>query len=142
MLFIHEMFLVCKLETLQGGKSHYDYDYCYNLHFIYLMWYLIYSWKSHPFCQDWKFFIPLPTPHSLCPAERGRTLWSLRRWHSKLNFFYKIVNGLLQDYLHSNLDFSSEENYPLRSAASFSPSSSRTKSFKNTFFLQFMTQSV
>ena len=59
-----------------------------------------------------------------------------RRWCSKLIFFYKIVNGLLPNYLYSYLHFSSEEIYPLRSAASskLRPFSSRTKSFKNTFF--------
>ena len=59
-----------------------------------------------------------------------------RRWWSKLVFFFKIVNGLLPDYLKSYLDFSSEENYPFRSAASskLSSFSSRTISFKNTFF--------
>ena len=54
-----------------------------------------------------------------------------RQWYNKLIFFYKIVNGLLPDYLHSYLDFSSEENYPLRSAASskLRTFSSRTVSF-------------
>ena len=54
----------------------------------------------------------------------------------KLIFFYKIVNGLLPDYLYLYLDFSSEENYPLRSAASskLRPFSSRTISLKNTIF--------
>ena len=59
-----------------------------------------------------------------------------RRWRSKLIFFYKIVNGLLPDYLYSYLDFPSQEIYPLRSATAskIKPFPSRTKSFKNTFF--------
>ena len=66
-----------------------------------------------------------------------------RRWHGKLIFFYKIeliffykiVSGLQPDYLYSYLDFSSEENYPLRSVASskLRVFSSRTMSFKNAF---------
>ena len=35
-LFIHETFLVYKLETFTS-TSHYDYDYCYNLHFV-ILW--------------------------------------------------------------------------------------------------------
>ena len=34
-----------------------------------------------------------------------------RRWCKKLIFFYKIVNGLLPDYLYSYLDFPSQRNY-------------------------------
>ena len=51
-------------------------------------------------------------------------------------FFYKILNGFLPDYLYSYLDFSSQENYPLRSASTsvVRPTPSRTKSFKKTFF--------
>ena len=54
----------------------------------------------------------------------------------KTYFFYKIVNGFLHDYLYLYLDFFSEENYPLRSTASskLRPFSSRTISFKKTFF--------
>ena len=52
-------------------------------------------------------------------------------WHSKLTFFYKIVNGLLPEhlwsylkivngllpeYLYSYLKFPSQESYPLISA--------------------------
>ena len=59
-----------------------------------------------------------------------------RRKCSKLIFFYKIVNGLLPEYLYSCLDFSSEENYHLRSAASSKLKlfSSKTKSFKKYIF--------
>ena len=68
--------------------------------------------------------------------ELGLHSLTKRRWHSKLIFFNKIVNGLLPNYLYSYLHFSSEEIYPLRLAASskLRPFSSRTKSFKNTFF--------
>ena len=57
-----------------------------------------------------------------------------RRKCIKLIFFYKIVNGLLPEYLYSCLDFSSEEN--LRSAASSKLKlfSSKTKSFKKYIF--------
>ena len=58
-----------------------------------------------------------------------------RRWYNKLIFFYKIVNGLLPEDLYSCLDFPSQKNYSLRStsASVIKPSSSRIKSFKNTF---------
>ena len=65
-------------------------------------------------------------------------LYSLtnRRWKSKLIFFYKIVNGMLPNYLYSFLDFPSQENYPLRSASEniIRPIPTRTKTFKNSFF--------
>ena len=69
--------------------------------------------------------------------ELGLHSLTKRRWHSKLIFFYKIVNGLLPNYLYSYLHFSSEEIFPLRLAASseLRSFSSRTISFKNTFFL-------
>ena len=80
---------------MQGRKTRYDYEYCYNLHFFYLMWYLINSFKllsenpqppplslkiplprkiqkvqvSH-FCQHWKLFRPPPPPPP-SSAERG-----------------------------------------------------------------------
>ena len=59
-----------------------------------------------------------------------------RRWHGELIFFYKIVSGLQPDYLYSYLDFSYEENYPLRSVAlsKLRVFSSRTMSFKNASF--------
>ena len=58
-----------------------------------------------------------------------------RRWRNKLIFFCKIVNALLPEYFYAHLDFSSEENYPLGSAASskLRPFSSSTKSFKNSW---------
>ena len=48
-----------------------------------------------------------------------------RRRHSKLAFFYKIVNGLLPRYLPS------QESYPLRSALTtkINPIPSRSKTF-------------
>ena len=59
-----------------------------------------------------------------------------RRRRNKLIFFYKIVNGLLPDYLYSYLNFASQQNYPLRSAkaSKIMPISTRTKSFKKSFF--------
>ena len=43
---------------------------------------------------------------------------SKRRWYNKLIFFYKIVNGILPDYLHSCIGFFSQNKYPLRSVSS------------------------
>ena len=65
-----------------------------------------------------------------------------RRWCNKLIFFYKIVIGLLPDYLYSYLDFSSQINYPSRSvsASVIKPLLSRTKSFKNTFFPYYINE--
>jgi len=37
-----------------------------------------------------------------------------RRWRSKLIFFYKIMKGLLPEYLFSYLEFRTQENYSLR----------------------------
>ena len=48
--------------------------------------------------------------------ELGFHSLSTRRWQSKLIFFYKIVNGLLPEYLYSYLNFPSQDNYTLRSA--------------------------
>ena len=60
-----------------------------------------------------------------------------RCWCSKLLFFYKMVNGLLPDYLSSYLDFPSQIKYSLKSvsASVIKPPLPRRKSFKNTFFL-------
>ena len=68
--------------------------------------------------------------------ELGLYSLSKRRWKSKLIFFYKIVNGMLPNYLHSFLDFPSQENYPLRSSSEniVRPIPTRTKTFKNSFF--------
>ena len=60
-----------------------------------------------------------------------------RRWYNKLTFFYKIVNGLLPDYLQSYTEASFQSNYRfLRSisAGKLKAIPSRTKSFKKTFF--------
>ena len=70
-------------------------------------------------------------------------------WHSKLTFFYKIVNGLLPEYLwsylkivngllpeylYSYLKFPSQENYPLISASTteINPIPSRSKTCRKT----------
>ena len=59
-----------------------------------------------------------------------------RRRRNKLIFFYKIVNGLLPDYLYSYLNFDSQQNYPLRYAkdSNIMLISTRTKSIKKSFF--------
>ena len=68
--------------------------------------------------------------------ELGLHLLGARCWQSKLIFFNKIVTDLLPEYLHSNLNFSSQDNYSLRSASASIIKSipSRTKSLKKTFF--------
>ena len=67
--------------------------------------------------------------------ELGLYSLAKRRWRSKLIFFYKIINGMLPDYLYSYLEFPSQDNYPLRSASKtiICPIPARTKTFKNTF---------
>ena len=69
-------------------------------------------------------------------AELGLYSLRKRRWRSKLIFFFKIINGMLPDYLYSYLEFPSQEKYPLRSASAniILPIPTRTKTFKNTFF--------
>ena len=59
-----------------------------------------------------------------------------RRWRSKLIFFYKIMKGLLPEYLFSYLDFSTQEKYSLRlsTTSMIKPFPSKKKFFKNTFF--------
>ena len=59
-----------------------------------------------------------------------------RCWRSKLIFFYKIMKGLLPEYLFSYLDFSTQEKYSLRlsTTSMIRPFSSKKKFFKNTFF--------
>ena len=68
--------------------------------------------------------------------ELGLHSLAKRRRRNKLIFFYKIVNGLLSDYLYSYMNFASQQNYPLRSveASKIMPISTRTKSFKKSFF--------
>ena len=68
--------------------------------------------------------------------ELGLMSLSKRRWYNKLIFFYKIVNGILPDYLHSCIGFFSQNKYPLRSVSSgkLKCIPSRTKSFSKTFF--------
>ena len=65
-----------------------------------------------------------------------------RRWCSKLTFCYKIVNGLLTEYLYSYLKFPSQENYLLRSASTtkINPIPSRSKTFKKTFFAYYINE--
>ena len=59
--------------------------------------------------------------------------FSERRWYDKLIFFfYKILNGLLPDYLQSYIEVPSQDNYPLRS--SIKPLPSPSKSFNKAFF--------
>ena len=67
--------------------------------------------------------------------ELGLYSLAKRRWRSKLIFFYKIINGILPDYLYSYLEFSPQDNYPLRLASKtiIRPIPTRTKTFKNTF---------
>ena len=62
--------------------------------------------------------------------ELGLPSLSTRRWRSKLIFFHKIVKGLLPEYLHSNLNFPSQDNCHLRSmsASIIKSIPSRTKS--------------
>ena len=59
-----------------------------------------------------------------------------RPWRSKLTFLYKIVNGLLSEYLNLYLKLPSEKNYLLRSASPVKINTipSRTKSFRKSFF--------
>ena len=68
--------------------------------------------------------------------ELGLMSLSKRRWYNKLIFFYKIVNGILPDYLHCCIEFFSQNKYPLRSVSSgkLKCIPSRTKSFSKTCF--------
>ena len=50
--------------------------------------------------------------------ELGLMSLSKRRCYNKLAFFYKIVNGLLPDYLHLCIDVFSQNNHLLRSVSS------------------------
>ena len=75
------------------------------------------------------------TSREMLYNELGLHLLSTRHWQSKLIFFYKIVNGLLPEYLYSYLNFPSQDNYSLRSALASIVKSIplRTKSFKKHF---------
>ena len=68
--------------------------------------------------------------------ELGSMSLSKRRWYNKLIFFYKIVNGILRDYLHSCIEFLYQNKYPLRSVScgKLKCIPSRIKSFRKTFF--------
>ena len=76
------------------------------------------------------------TSRDLLYDELGLMSLSKRRWCNKLIFFYKIVNGILPDYLHSCIDFFSQNKYPLRSVSSgkLECIPLRTKSFSKIFF--------
>ena len=49
--------------------------------------------------------------------ELGLMLFRRRRWYNKLNFFYKIVNGRLPNYIQSHIEVPSQDNYPLESVS-------------------------
>ena len=68
--------------------------------------------------------------------ELGLMSLSKRRWHDKIIFFYKFVNGILPDYLHSCIEFFSQNKYPLRSVSfgKLKCIPSRTKRFSKIFF--------
>lgn len=62
--------------------------------------------------------IPGPFKERLCD-ESGLMSLSKRYWYNKLIFSYKIVNGILPDYLHSWIyTFIQIGIYPLRSVSS------------------------
>ena len=65
----------------------------------------------------------------------GLGLYSLRkrRQRNKLIFLYKILNGILPKYLYSYLTFSSQENYPLRSALTNKTNVIPSRTKKNLF---------
>ena len=63
--------------------------------------------------------------------------WSVKKCsHKNLVFFYKRINRLLTDSILCYLDFSSQENYLLRSssASNIIPVPTSAKSFKRRFF--------
>ena len=68
--------------------------------------------------------------------ELGLITLSKRHWYKKLIFFYKIVNGLLPDYLQSYIEVPLQGNYSLRSvsAGKLKPLRSRSRSFEKAFF--------
>ena len=68
--------------------------------------------------------------------ELGLHTLIVKRWRSKLTFFYKIVNGLLPGYLYSYLKFPSQENCSLRLASitKINPILPISKTFRKTFF--------
>ena len=50
-------------------------------------------------------------------GELGLISLSKRRWYNKLIFFYKVVKGLLPDYLQFYREVPSQDNYLLRSVS-------------------------
>ena len=69
-------------------------------------------------------------------GELGLISLSKRRWYNKLIFFYKVVKGLLPDYLQFYREVPSQDNYLLRSvsAGKWNPLPSWSKSFKKPSF--------
>ena len=69
-------------------------------------------------------------------GELGLISLSKRRWYNKLIFFYKVVKGLLPDYLQFYREVPSQDNYLLRSvsAGKWNPLPSWSKSFKKASF--------
>ena len=50
-------------------------------------------------------------------GELGLISLSKKGWYNKLIFFYKVVKGLLPDYLQSYIEVPSQDNYLLRSVS-------------------------
>ena len=69
-------------------------------------------------------------------GELGLISLSKRRWYNKLIFFYKVVKGLLPDYLQFYREVPSQDNYLLRSvsAGKWNPLPSWSKGFKKASF--------
>ena len=69
-------------------------------------------------------------------GELGLISLSKKGWYNKLIFFYKVVKGLLPDYLQSYIEVPSQDNYLLRSvsAGKWKPLPSWSKRFKKVFF--------
>ena len=91
--------------------------------------------------MQFKAFLGITCPiqgtsrEKLC-EELGLHSLAERRWCNKKIFLYKIVNGLLPDYIYSHLNFASQQNYPLRFAkvSKIRPISTWKNSFKQPFF--------
>ena len=66
--------------------------------------------------------------------ELGWESLSDRRWYRRLVLFFKIVNGLVPDYLFSLLPEIREQRYDLRNTYSYEVPKRRTDAFKNSFF--------
>ena len=57
-----------------------------------------------------------------------------RRWYRRLILFFKIINGLVPDYLSSLLPEKREQRYDIRNNHSFKAPKRRTDAFTNSFF--------